>query len=163
MSDWEDDGDDSTSVSQNAYIPPHGTGRGWYDKTEDETSSDARRPGFGRGRANRFGNSTQSGNEYSSPGRSNGYSKEVNSGGFGRGESGFGRRNDDSKFSRGEPRNDSSWRGDRDENNDGGHWRDRGTRDNSRGGFGRSRGGQGRERNSTEMMVPSEDVRFIIG
>lgn len=160
MSDWEEEGEDLTSVSNNAYIPPRGRG---FDKTGgDENFSDARRPGFGRGRANRFGNSTESGNDYSSPGRSNGYSKEMNSGGFGRGDSGFGRRSHDSKFSRGDNRSDNSWRGDRDENSDGSHWRDRGSRDNSRG-FGRSRGGQGRDRNSTEMMVPSDDVRFIIG
>ena len=159
MSDWEEDADESTSVSKNAYIPPGG--RGWYnsfDKTANENFSDARRPGFGRGRANRFGNSTESRDEYSNPGSSNGYSREVSSGRYGRGDGGFGRRSQDSKFSRG----DNSWRGDRDENNDGSQWRDRGARENSRG-FGRLRGGQGRERNSTKMMVPSDDVRFIIG
>ena len=62
-----------------------------------------RRPGSRRGRANRFGNSTESGNEYSRPGRSNGYTREVNSGGrFGRGDGRFGRRGHDSNFTRGD-------------------------------------------------------------
>lgn len=161
MSDWEEEGDDPISVSNNAYIPPRG--RGWYNSFGDETVPDTRRPGFGRGRANRFGNSMENGNAYSSPGKNNDYSREMNSGGFGRGDNGFGRRSHDSNFSRGDrTQSDNSWRGDRDENNDGGRWRDRGSRDNSRG-FGRSRGGQGRDRNSTEMMVPSDDVRYIIG
>lgn len=148
MSDWEEEPDDSRSTSQNAYFPP--SGRGWYnsfDRNEAENLSDGRRPGFGRGRANRFGNPTENRNECSSPGKRNSYSEDGNTGGFGRGESGFGRK----QFSRGG-----------DVNADGVNWRDRGNRDNPRG-FGRNRGGQGRERNSTEIMVPSDDVRYIIG
>lgn len=156
MSDWEDDDDGSTSTSQNAYVPPRG--RGWYAKTGDENFSDSagRRPGFGRGRANRFGNATENRNDNYSPGKRNGFNQDMNSRGFGRGEGGFGRQNRDSKFSRGENR------GDADQCNDAVNWRDRGARDTSRG-FGRSRGGQGRERNSTEIVVSTNEVRYIIG
>ena len=159
MSDWEEEDDVPTRTSQNAFIPPREGG--WFDKTGDEEFSDisSRRPGFGRGRANRFGR-----NDNSSPGNRNSFNKDVNYRGFGRTEGGFGRDNTfsrDSKFTRGD--NSRSWRGgETDESNDAGSWRDRGSRDNSRG-FGRARGGQGRERNSTEMMVPSDDVRYIIG
>lgn len=156
MSDWEEEDEVSTSTSQNAYIPPGGGG--WFDKTGDENFSDSprRRPGFGRGRGNRFG-----GNDNSSPANRNTFHKDGNSRGFGRTEGGFGRENRDSKFTRGE--NSRSWRGgETEESNDAGNWRDRRSRDNS-SGFGRARGGQGRERNSTEMMVPSDDVRYIIG
>ena len=146
MSDWEEDDEISTSSSQNACIPPGGGG--WFGKTGDENFSDSpsRRPGFGRGRGNRFG-----GNDNSSPANRNIFNKDVNSRGFGR----------DSKFTRGD--NSRSWRGsETEESNDAGNWRDRRSRDNS-SRFGRARGGQGRERNSTEMMVPSDDVRYIIG
>lgn len=155
MSDWEEEGEVCSHISPNAP-----RGRGWYDRTDDEGFND-RRPGFGRGRANRFGNTTD---ETYSPGQRDGFQKDGNSRGFGRRDGGFGRVNRDSNFSRGENRSDNFRRGGGtdDEYNDGGNWRGRGNRDNSRG-FGRSRGGQGRVRNSTEMMVPSEEVRFIIG
>ncbi|PFX20883.1 probable ATP-dependent RNA helicase DDX43 [Stylophora pistillata] len=138
MSDWEEDADDSRSTSQNVYIPPNR--RGWYnsfDKNVQENLSDGRRPGFGRGRANRFGNARE---EYSSAGKRNGYSEGGRSGGFSRGESGFGRK----QIARG----GRSWRGSSEDDS----WKNR---DHSRG--------YERERNSTEIMVPSDDVRYIIG
>ena len=160
MSDWEEEDEVSTIASQNAHIPSRG--RGWYDKTGDEDFSDSgkRRPGFGRGRANRFGKN----DSYSSESR-NGFYKDVNSRGFGRGDGGFGRENRDSKFTRGDNRGDNLGRDkltNTDDYNDGRNWRDRGARDGPRG-FGRAREGQGRERKSTEIMVPSDDVRYIIG
>lgn len=161
MTDWEEASEDYNSTSENSYIPPRG--RGWYEKPSNDGNFSERRPGFGRGRANRFGNATDSRNDtYNTPQR-NGFQVDSSSRGYGRGGGGFGRVNrDDSNYSRGgENRSDKFGRGG-DENGFSGSWRDRGNRESS-GGFGRSRGGQGRERNSTEMMVPSDEIRFIIG
>ena len=141
MSDWEEDADDSRSTPQNVYNPP--SGRGWhnsYVENVEENFSDGRRPGFGRGRANRFGNARE---EYSSLGKRNDYSERGSFRGFSGGESGFGGK----QFARG----GRSWRGSREDDG----WQDRRNRDYSRGNE--------RERNSTEIMVPSDDVRYIIG
>ncbi|XP_068681098.1 probable ATP-dependent RNA helicase DDX43 isoform X1 [Montipora foliosa] len=143
MSDWEEE-DESTGNSQTSYVPPRG--RGWYDKAGDGDSfsdTSSRRPGFGRGRGDRFGR-----NDNYSPDDRNGFYRNGNSRG-GRGVGGFQRQ----KFTRGGETEES-----------GGHsnWRDRGNREISRG-FGRTRAGQGRERQSTVMMVPSDDIRYIIG
>lgn len=157
MSDWEEEEDVNISTSQNAYIPPGG--RGWFNKTGDDDFSDSptrKLIGFGRGRANRFAS-----NDNYSPGSRNGFNKDANSRGFGRREGGFGRDHRDSKFTRG----DNSRRGDESEEySDRDSWRDKGSRDSGGSrGFGRARGGQGRERNSTEIMVPTDDIRYIIG
>ncbi|XP_073258696.1 probable ATP-dependent RNA helicase DDX43 [Porites lutea] len=161
MSDWEEASEDYTSTSENSYIPPRG--RGWYEKPSNDGNFSERRPGFGRGRANRFGNAADSRNDTYNTAQRNGFQADSSFRGYGRGGGGFGRVNrDDSNFSRGgENRSDNFGRGGG-ENGFSGSWRDRGNRESS-GGFGRSRGGQGRERNSTEMMVPSDEIRFIIG
>lgn len=161
MTDWEEESEDYTSPSENSYIPPRG--RGWYEKPSNDGNFSERRPGFGRGRANRFGNATDSRNDTYNTVQRNGFQVDSSSRGYGRGGGGFGRVNrDDSNYSRGgENRSDNFGRGGG-ENGFSGSWRDRGNRESS-GGFGRSRGGQGRERNSTEMMVPSDEIRFIIG
>lgn len=152
MSDWEEE-EEGRSHSETAYVAPRGRGR--FDKTgDDDNFCDAsnRKPGFGRGRNSRFGRS----NNYSSDNR-NGFKEDGNSRGFGRGLSGFGRQTRDVIHGY------NAWRGDEaDESNDCSNWRDRGFRDNSRG-FGRSRASEGRERSSTVMMVPSDDIRYIIG
>ena len=162
MSDWEEASEDYTSPSENSYIPPQG--RGWYGKPSNDGNFSERRPGFGRGRANRFGNATDNRNDTYNTAQRNEFQVDSSSRGYGRGGGGFGRVNrDDSNYSRGagENRSDNFGRGGG-ENGFSGSWRDRGNRESS-GGFGRSRGGQGREKNSTEMMVPSDEIRFIIG
>lgn len=152
MSDWEEE-DESRSHSETVYVAPRG--RGWFDKAGDDDNfcdTSNRISGFGRGQSSRLGRS----NNYSSDNR-NGLNKDGNSRAFGRGLGGFRRQTRDVI------QGDNTWRGDEaDESNDCNNWRDRGFRGNSRG-FGRSRTSQGRDRNSIVMMVPSDDIRYIIG
>ena len=145
MSDWEEDDDEGRGNAETTYIPPGG--RGWFYKTGDEdnfSDSKTKRPAFGRGRGDRFGR-----NDKGSAEEKNGFRNDGHSLGFGRG---FGAQNRDAKFKRGEV--DNMQRG------SDCNWRDKGNRENSRG-FGRNRSGQGRK--STVMLVPSDDIRYIIG
>ncbi|KAK2574489.1 putative ATP-dependent RNA helicase DDX43 [Acropora cervicornis] len=152
MSDWEEE-DEGRSHSETAYVAPRGRGR--FDKAGDDDNfcdTSNRKSGFGRGQNSRLGR----GNNYNLDNR-NGLNKDGNSRAFGRGLGGFRRQTRDVI------QGDNTWRGDEaDESSDCSNWRDRGFRGNSRG-FGRSRASQGRDRNCTVMMVPSDDIRYIIG
>lgn len=152
MSDWEEE-DEGRSHSETAYVAPRGRGR--FDKAGDDDNfcdTSNRKSGFGRGQSIRLSRS----NNYNSDNR-NGLNKDGNSRAFGRGLGGFRRQTRDVI------QGDNTWRGDEaDESSDCSNWRDRGFRGNSRE-FGRSRASQGRDRNCTVMMVPSADIRYIIG
>ena len=156
MSDWEEESESSDRQSLETYIPPRG--RGWGNenaRSNQSDKSDTRRPGFGRGRSKRFDDSINGG---FSPVETNGFSAETNFRRFGSGGRGFMERDTgESRFSQSD-RRDNTWRrrGREHGYESNRRWNDQGNRER----FGRSRVSQ---ESVTEIMVPSTDVRFIIG